>query len=156
MPAAPRDNAMHVLLVEDDELLRMCLADTLTEAGLRVTEMPNAERALATALTTPAPDLLVSDVNLGPGMDGIALATEAHRRWPLLRVILMSGILGNLIGPRLCPSDWFLLKPFRPDTLLRLIAEVMADGRSQADYRAPAAWQRTPPRNERVLTARPS
>lgn len=117
---------MRVLLVEDDELVRRCLAAALAEAGLRVTELPDAERALALAGRDARPDLLVSDVNLGPGMDGLALAAEAHRRWPLIRVVLISGVPANLVGRPLLPSDRFLAKPFRTAALVRLVTELTA------------------------------
>lgn len=119
---------MHVLLVEDDELVRLCLGEMLADAGMSVTEAPSAERALGLVGTAAAvPDVLLTDVNLGLGMDGIALAAEAHRRWPAVRVVLISGVASNLLGRRLHPSDRFLPKPFSDDALLRAIGQA-ADG----------------------------
>jgi DNA-binding response OmpR family regulator len=80
-----------VLLVEQDETLRGDIAETLTEAGLDVAELTLAEDALALPRAAGVPHILVTDLDLGPGMDGIALAAAAQRRWPALGVIYLSG-----------------------------------------------------------------
>lgn len=120
---------MHVLLVEDDGVVCMYLAEMLGDVGMDVTEAPSAERALALPNAATPPAVLVSDVHLGPGMDGITLAAEAHRRWPGLRVVLISGTAFDLLGPRLHPSDRFLSKPFSDAALLRAIGEAADGGR---------------------------
>lgn len=119
---------MRVLLVGDDGVVCMYLTEMLGDVGMDVTEAPSAERALALPDTATPPAVLVSDVHLGPGMDGIALAAEAHRRWPGLRVVLVSGIASDLLGRRLHPSDRLLPKPFSDAALLRAIGEA-ANGR---------------------------
>ena len=80
---------MCILLVEDEDLIRMVLIDVMTDAGFKVIEAANAESALALAETTPCPDVIVSDINLGPGMDGFALAAALRRRWPVVPVLMM-------------------------------------------------------------------
>ncbi|HJS88179.1 MAG TPA: response regulator [Acetobacteraceae bacterium] len=124
---------MHVLLVDDDDRFCTVLVAALTKAGHRVSDMPDAEQALALAGTVP--DLLVTDVDLGPGLDGIALAAEAHRRWPLIRVILFSGLSGSLIGRPAEAADRFLLKPFHAGALLQSIVELTA-GSAATDRRS--------------------
>lgn len=59
-----------IMLVEDEDLIRMILSDVMTDAGFEVSEASDAKRTLALAETTPCHDLIVSDVNLGAGMDG--------------------------------------------------------------------------------------
>lgn len=129
-PAGTGVIAVRVLLVEDDELVRMCLAEALADAGISVTEASDAEQALGLASAAAPPAVLVSDVNLGPGMDGIALAAEAHRRWPALRVVLISGIPGNQARCHLRTSVRFLPKPFTDADLLRAISELTDDAPS--------------------------
>ncbi|HZF76898.1 MAG TPA: response regulator [Acetobacteraceae bacterium] len=111
---------MDVLLVEDEELIREALAEELKDCGLAVQEAGNAEDALAMNGADRA-RVLVTDVNLGPGMDGIELAEEARRRWPGLRVVVMTGNPGNL--DRLSPGlhRAALTKPF---AIGRLVARV--------------------------------
>ena len=115
---------MDVLLVEDDELVREALGEDLCCAGLSVVAAPTAEDALRAAGdgAEPPPAVLVTDVDLGPGMDGLTLAEQARRRWPELGVVVMTGDSGNLEQrPEPDSRERRLLKPFMPD---RLVAEV--------------------------------
>lgn len=111
-----------MLVVEDDELTRMCLADVLADAGWRVTTAATAEQALHTPSAHPAPDVLVTDRLLGPGMTGPDLIKAARRRWPAVRAVLMSG--ADVCEPGLACGDQFLVKPFRAEILVRLLAEL--------------------------------
>lgn len=117
---------MRVLLVEDDELVRLILAEMLGDAGMSVAEAPDAERALAHTAAPPA--VLVSDVDLGPGMDGVALAAEARRRWPGLRVVLVSGLPTNRARCRPGVADRFLAKPVTGAALVAAVGEVVDAG----------------------------
>jgi DNA-binding response OmpR family regulator len=65
--------------------------------------------------------VLVADVNLGRGMDGLALAAEVRRRWPGAGVVVMTGWAANLDGRGRNSREVCLLKPFGP---LRLAAAV--------------------------------
>ena len=113
---------MDVLLVEDDELIREVLGADLSEAGLSVVATPTAEEALrAAGDEAQPPAVLVTDVNLGPGMDGLTLAAQARRRWPSLGVVVMTGDPRNLIHHPDVARERVLLKPFVPE---RLLAEV--------------------------------
>lgn len=113
---------MHVLLVEDDDLLRICLAELMAEAGFKVVGAPDAESALELAGAEQPPRVVVSDVNLGPGMDGFALAAAARRRWPTVPVLLMSGVDANFAGRHCGATERFLSKPFSSNAFLRSIA----------------------------------
>jgi CheY-like chemotaxis protein len=82
---------MDVLVVDDEPLVREIVAESLYDDGLRVTEAASAEQALEIAGDRGAPDVLVTDVNLGQGMDGLQLAEEVRRRWPSAGVVIMTG-----------------------------------------------------------------
>ena len=72
---------MHVLVVEDECLIRMLVCNLLEDAGYACIEAANAIEALAlldSKLCRPA--LLVTDFNLGPGPNGQTLAREAVSR----------------------------------------------------------------------------
>ena len=75
------DATRRLLLVEDDPLLRMTLAEVLTEAGFTVVEAADAESALRLVASRDDLDLLLTDINL-PGADGFALASAARRLRP--------------------------------------------------------------------------
>ena len=114
---------MDVLLVEDDELVRRCLIDMLSEAGLRVAAAASATEALALPVGTDAPIVLVADVHLGARVDGFGLVAAARRRWPSIRTVMISGdddIAERVRGP----ADRFLSKPFREADLLQAIRDL--------------------------------
>ena len=129
-----RVTGMDVLLVDDEALIRETLAEDLADAGLDVAEAPSAEAALGAANATAGgtggpPSVLVTDVNLGCGMDGLALAAEARRRWPDVGVVVMTGKPANLDGRRPDPREVCLLKPFNPPRLAAAVHELMGQSR---------------------------
>lgn len=120
---------MDVLLVEDEPLIREMLAEDLADTGLDVAEAPSAEAALGAAGRADRPPrVLVTDVNLGGGMDGFALAAEIRRRWPDVGVVVMTGKPSNLNGRNPDPREVCLVKPFGPPRLAAAVNELM--GRS--------------------------
>src|SRR5690242_16089526 len=66
------------LLVEENPLIRMFFWETLTEAGLEVIAASGPGEALAFPETMQAPAVLVTDAQLGTGMDGLGLAAVAR------------------------------------------------------------------------------
>ncbi|WP_149539318.1 response regulator [Siccirubricoccus phaeus] len=113
---------MEVLVVDDEPLVRELIAEELAETGLSVAEASSAEVALARIHDDAAPPtVIITDVNLGTGMDGIALAGEVRRRWPRVCLVVVSGDTSNL--ERLPPGTYerTYAKPFDPR---RLAAEV--------------------------------
>lgn len=88
MPVMPSQS---VLLVEADEMLRECLCEMLSDAGLQVAEAADAVEALQRMNRDGAPGVLVTGRTLGAGMSGPALIVAARLRWPELRAVLMNG-----------------------------------------------------------------
>lgn len=73
----------------------------------------SVEVALAGILNdAPPPSVIITDVNLGAGMDGIALAREVRRRWPRVCLIVVSGNVSNFerLAPGSCERTY--VKPF--------------------------------------------
>lgn len=120
---------MHLLLVDDDDAFRATLSDMLSRAGLRVTAVASAEQAVSLLERGGSVDVLLSDICLGAGMDGLRLAHLARERWPDLPLGLMSGLSPELLpnAERWDPAFAFVHKPFEPhvlaDWLSRLLAE---------------------------------
>lgn len=120
---------MDVLLVEDEPAIREMLHEDLTDAGLRVVPAPSAEEGLEfAAQDADPPAVLVTDVNLGPGMDGLALAEEAQRRWPNLLVVVMTGEERNLSRLSDELRERCFVKPFNPPRLVAAVNTLMARG----------------------------
>jgi two-component system, OmpR family, response regulator len=117
---------MRALVVDDTLLIRVCIRDLLEEAGFECAEAADAEEALALIDSESwVPDLLVSDYDLGPGPNGIALAAEVLRRRPDLPVLFVTGnpecFDGRIWGPR----EHLLAKPFLPDNLIEAAARLV-------------------------------
>jgi PleD family two-component response regulator len=66
----------HVLLVEDEVLIRSVIAETLRDAGLLVIEAANADEAWSYLQTGASVDLVFSDIQMPGSMDGIELARK--------------------------------------------------------------------------------
>ena len=112
-----------ILVVDDSPLLRNLISRVLTRGGYQVREAEDGEQALA-QIAVERPALVLSDLLL-PGMRGDELVAHlTHRRDPI-PCVLMSGY-PNLSLP---PDVHFLAKPFEPDALLHLVAELVAEQR---------------------------
>ncbi len=121
-PPAPL-RALRVLLVEDEELIRMITAENLKDLGHQVFIAPTVEEALA-LLRQMAMDVLLTDINL-PGRSGIDLASAARRQQPGLRIIFTSGYYaGAELKQKSGLSDIiYLLKPYTRESLAKAIAD---------------------------------
>uniref|UniRef100_UPI001A95AD9F response regulator n=1 Tax=Arenibaculum pallidiluteum TaxID=2812559 RepID=UPI001A95AD9F len=80
---------LRVLLVEDDELIRMATAEMLTDLGHVVQEAGSSSQATAILQQQPI-DLLMTDIGLGDG-SGVDLAAASRRGNPALRIVFVSG-----------------------------------------------------------------
>lgn len=113
-----------VLLVDDEDLVRLVTADMLVDLGYRVVDAASAEQALRTIESGVPVDLVVTD-HLMPGMTGTDLARAVRARWPGLPVLLVSGYSEvDDVAPDLSR----LTKPFRKDELATSLAGMLAMG----------------------------
>jgi PAS domain S-box-containing protein len=117
-----------VLLVDDEELVRLSTADMLVDLGYEVAEASSAEQALRLIDDGMVVDLLVTD-HLMPGMTGVELAREVRRRHPATPILLVSGF-AEVAG--LDPALPRLIKPFRKDELAASVDRVARQDRSPA------------------------
>ncbi|HEX7975584.1 MAG TPA: response regulator transcription factor [Anaerolineales bacterium] len=126
--------AKHILLVDDDALLRRSLAFNLEQNGYRVSSAANAEDALALA-RGDLPELVLLDIGL-PGMDGL----DALRHFqgsvgaPVIFLTARRRELDEVLGLELGADD-YITKPFNLDVLL---AHVKAVLRRSGQAAAPA------------------
>jgi CheY-like chemotaxis protein len=107
----------HILLIDDDDLLRDTLVQLLELDGHRVTEAGGGEQGLKAFAATPGIDLVITDV-LMPGTDGTRVIAELRRRRPELPIIAISGgrrVLSSafsLQSAALAGASCELAKPF--------------------------------------------
>ena len=131
------ENDEQVLVVDDEWWVRAFIRVGLEEAGFAVTEAQDAETALAAMDATPV-RVLVTDLNLGAGPDGLALAAAARRRRPDLRVVYVSGDPDRFHQQALAGWERFVPKPFPVGTVVRAVSEMAA---SVVEDRArPGLW----------------
>jgi CheY-like chemotaxis protein len=132
----PTEKRQRVVLVVDDERI---IADTLSvilsRSGFCVLTAYDAKGALELAGGV-APDLLLSDVMMGPGMDGTQLAIRMVNDHPECKVLLFSGhaaTMDLLTQARDKGHDFTLMtKPVHPADLLARITETFGASRSAA------------------------
>lgn len=120
-----------VLVVEDEVLVRMVIADYLRECGYRVYEAVNAAEALA-VLQSPevSVDIVFSDVQMPGEMDGFGLARWIRANKPDVQVILTSGVERSAeIAATLCEVGPLLEKPYPPQDVVDRIRQLAAKAR---------------------------
>lgn len=112
------DDVPVVLLVEDEPLVRLVVAELLLEADFRVIEAANATEALTVLDSGLAVDVLFADVDMPPGINGYALAHEVRERWPAVEILVTSGRhwpgegdlpAGAVFIAKPCPTDAMVL-----------------------------------------------
>jgi DNA-binding NtrC family response regulator len=81
--------ALHVLVVDDEALIRWSMAETLMHAGHEVTEAGNAKDALQRVSVTPVPDVILLDYRL-PDSNDLKLLETIRRAVPNSPVIMMT------------------------------------------------------------------
>jgi CheY-like chemotaxis protein len=115
-----------VLLVEDEFLICAMIEDALIQHGFEVYAVANADEALE-HLTCGAPcDLLLTDLNLGPGMDGATLAWRVRELRPDLAVVYASGSYNRIDQFSAVPGATFIPKPYDPDRLCAILRSMQA------------------------------
>jgi len=115
---------LSVLVVEDEVLLRVMMADELRSNGLSVIEAANADEAL-TVLRSSAPvDLLFTDIRMPGSMDGLALAALMRAIKPELKIIVASGQSPRSLSRDI--ADEFFDKPYNAATVVKRITELLA------------------------------
>nr|WP_180205590.1 ATP-binding protein [Pseudomonas sp. SbOxS1]NYU05719.1 response regulator [Pseudomonas sp. SbOxS1] len=101
-----------ILLVDDEAAIRQMASELLSEIGYRVIEAVDSVSAINQAQKLEHLDLLLTDVGLPGLMNGISLVAELKKKFPLLKVLFITGFAG---GSRLVSVDRttrLLTKPF--------------------------------------------
>ena len=121
-PASPR--RLHVLLVEDDALVRETLVEHLSAEGHMVTSAGNGSEGLA-KFNAGWFDVVLTDRAM-PEMNGAYLAAAIKRKVPTKPVILLTGFSEVMEGDD-CPEgvDVVVEKPISRATLREALAKVM-------------------------------
>ena len=120
-------NRRHVtlLLVEDDDLVRLTVAMTLEDLGFEVFEAETGEAALQQFDGGLNTDILVTDIDLGPGISGLQLAEQVRTLRPGLPVVFVTGRMTTLQGRACRERETYLPKPFEGEALARVVHSLL-------------------------------
>jgi two-component system, response regulator PdtaR len=114
-----------ILIVEDEALTRLSGAGIFSDAGFRLMEAADSDKALEFLEVDSDVQLLFTDVNMPGTMDGLALAREVADRWPHIGIMVVSGRSKPL--PHELPAGCrFHRKPYSPDIVVRHARELTA------------------------------
>ena len=123
MPQEHKD-LLSVLLVEDEVLVRLSIAEDLRQGGLTVLEAAHADEA-STILASHAPGIgvVVTDIQMPGSMDGLALARLIRERYPSLRIAVLSAASPKVLAT--VPADIVLTKPHSPSQLVKQVVVLL-------------------------------
>lgn len=119
---------LSILVIDDDETIRVLLRTILERAGYRVVDAPDGNKGIRRYQESPT-DLVITDLIM-PGKEGIETIRELRKKFPHVKIIAVSG------GGRIGPESYLkmakgvgalrtLRKPFDRMTLLKTVEEVM-------------------------------
>jgi signal transduction histidine kinase len=116
-----------VLVVDDEEIIRLMVAEALRDDGYVVLEAADGEAALRLVRSGERIDMLVTDVGL-PGLNGRRLADAARELVPELPVLLITGYAGKALEEMDLPRGMdVLLKPFAIEGMVARVGEMLRD-----------------------------
>lgn len=128
-----RSDSPVVLIVEDEALLRMSLADSLTDCGFLTMEASDAHEAIEILETASHVEVVLTDVQMPGTIDGFGLAKWIRENRPGLPVFVASGYSGKFdIASQLCGEAQFFTKPYDANEMAAKMMIVVAARRAQA------------------------
>lgn len=112
----------HVLLVEDEILIRLAAAEALRDLGLRVTEARSGAEGLDALVSDMRIDLLVTDIAMPGELDGLELAEACRAARPAVPIVLASA---RLPAPGDCCANRMIRKPYAVFELAAVVNELL-------------------------------
>jgi DNA-binding NtrC family response regulator len=116
-------NAHQILFVEDDPIIGMSASEFIRDRGFKVLGADCALDAMKVIDRLGYLSALVTDVDLGPGQDGFALARQARTAYPRLPVVFISGTAAARHAAEGVEGSVFISKPYHP----RQVVEALND-----------------------------
>jgi CheY-like chemotaxis protein len=111
-----------ILIVEDEVLFRVELADLFESSGYRVVEAGDSDEATAILDQDPTIRIVLTDIQMPGSMDGLRLGHYVRAHFPPVTLVIASG--AHRPDPEDLPErSLYLSKPFNPFMLLRRLNE---------------------------------
>ena len=113
-----------ILVVEDEDLVRLVIVEMLRDVGFEVMEAENAKAALS-ALEHDAAriNVLFTDIQMPGSMDGVALAHHTSKKWPRIALLITSARPAPHRAT-LPEKSRFVAKPYRHSHVVQHIHEL--------------------------------
>jgi CheY-like chemotaxis protein len=124
-----------ILIVEDEALVRMVVADDFRASGYIVIECATGDEAWDLLISGVEVDLLFSDVQMPGRLDGLALARAVRERNPALPIMIVSA---HLPAAEAGEFDAFLPKPFSSEMAMRQIESLLEEAAADHPGKEPA------------------
>ncbi len=123
-----------VLLVDDEGNIRRMVGALLQSDGFETIEAPDGNAAL-TRVIEDAPDVVLLDLMMPPGPDGLATLEQIRKRAPHVPVVMMSGKanLSDAVRATKLGAFQFLEKPLTPEGVLVALRSALELGRTLAE-----------------------
>ena len=124
------DPSILILLVEDEELIRMNLEEELAEAGFEVVVAANGVEAMAElGIDATRFRAVLTDIKIGGDLDGWDVARHARELKPEIPVIYISGDSVHEWPVKGVPSSVMVAKPFATAQIITAVSMLL----NQAD-----------------------
>lgn len=116
-----------ILVVEDEPLLRLAALDLVEMAGFEAIPAADATEAVKILESRDDIRVVMTDVDMPRGVDGMRLAAIIRDRWPPIKVIIVSGHVEDP-GDSIPAETVFFSKPYREEQIIETIQTmVMGD-----------------------------
>ncbi|MBM7061831.1 response regulator [Pseudomonas sp. UL073] len=121
------ENGETILVIDDEETLRLLMAEVLGELGYRVMEAADGVAGLAILQSAAKIDLLITDVGLPGGLNGRQVADAARQQRPGLRVLFVTGYAESVVfgNERQVEGMEVLTKPFTIEVLAERVRRLL-------------------------------
>jgi CheY-like chemotaxis protein len=115
-----------VLVVEDEMLLRMRAVDMVEDAGYTSAQAVDADEAVAILESRSDIALVMTDIQMPGSIDGLEFAHTVRRRWPPIKIILVSGQL-KLADTDIPPDSRFFGKPLDAAEVIAAVRKMIGN-----------------------------
>lgn len=118
-------HAVSVLVVEDEALIRMDIADQLERDGFFVFEAANADQAIVVLNAEPSVRIMFTDIDMPGSMDGLKLAAAVRDRFPPVQIIVTSGHR-SVETSEMPAGSVFFSKPYQHAAVMASMRQMLA------------------------------
>jgi len=122
------ENAITVLVAEDDQLIQDLIQEAFSEGGFETVITGSGEEAITLLKGEIAFRAVITDINLSGQLDGWEVARIARETEPTMPIIYMTGTHGEDWASKGVPNSILLNKPFAPAQIVTALSNLLNTG----------------------------